>query len=57
MSLSGPDLNPIEHLWKHLKITVQQRSPSNLTEFERIRREEWEKLAKYWFVKGASTKH
>ena len=34
----SPDLN--------LKIAVQQRSPSNLTELERICREEWEKLAK-----------
>ena len=31
----SPDLNPIEHLWRDLKIAVQQRSPSNLTELER----------------------
>ena len=41
------DLNLIKHLWRDLKIAVQQRSPSNLTEFERISREEWEKLPKY----------
>ena len=41
------DLNPIEHLWRDLKIAVQRRSPSNLTELERICREEWEKLSKY----------
>jgi hypothetical protein len=41
------DLNPIGHLWRDLKIGVQQRSPSNLTELERICREEWEKLPKY----------
>ncbi|CDQ99147.1 unnamed protein product [Oncorhynchus mykiss] len=41
------DLNLIEHLWRDLKIAVQQRSPSNLTELERICREEWEKLPKY----------
>ena len=29
------------------KIAVQQHSPSNLTELERICREEWEKLPKY----------
>ena len=29
-----PDLNPIKHLWRDLKIAVQQRSPSNLTELE-----------------------
>uniref|UniRef100_A0A4W5PP57 Tc1-like transposase DDE domain-containing protein n=1 Tax=Hucho hucho TaxID=62062 RepID=A0A4W5PP57_9TELE len=43
----SPDLNPIEHLWRDLKIAVQRRSPSNLTELERICREEWEKLPKY----------
>jgi hypothetical protein len=37
------DLNPIEHLWRDLKIAVQRRSPSNLTELERICREEWDK--------------
>uniref|UniRef100_A0A8C7CR95 Uncharacterized protein n=1 Tax=Oncorhynchus kisutch TaxID=8019 RepID=A0A8C7CR95_ONCKI len=41
------DLNPIEHLWRNLTISVQLRSPSNLTELERICREEWEKLPKY----------
>ena len=40
-------LDPIEHLWRDLKIAVQRRSPSNLTELERICREEWEKLPKY----------
>ena len=43
----SPDLKPIEHLWRHLKIAMQQRSPSNLTELERICRAEWEKLPKY----------
>ena len=41
------DLNLIEHLWRDLKIAVKQCSPSNLTEFERICRDEWEKLPKY----------
>uniref|UniRef100_A0AAZ3PAX3 Tc1-like transposase DDE domain-containing protein n=1 Tax=Oncorhynchus tshawytscha TaxID=74940 RepID=A0AAZ3PAX3_ONCTS len=27
----SPDLNPIEHLCRDLKIAVQRRSPSNLT--------------------------
>ena len=40
-------MNPIEHLWRDLKVAVQQRSPSNLTDLERICREEWEKLLKY----------
>ena len=43
----SPDLNPIEHLLRDLTIAVQQRSPSNLTELERICRGEWEKLPKY----------
>ena len=41
------DLNVIEHLWRDLKIAVQRRSPSSLTELERICREEWEKHHKY----------
>jgi hypothetical protein len=41
------DLNPIENLWRDLKIAVQQHSLSKLTEFERICSEEWEKLPKY----------
>ena len=39
-------MNPIEHLWRDLKIAVQQHSPFNLTELEWICREEWEKLSK-----------
>jgi hypothetical protein len=30
------DLNPVDHLWRDLKKTGQQRSPSNLIELERI---------------------
>ena len=40
-------MNLNKHLWRDLKIAVQQRSPSNLTELERTSREEWEKLLKY----------
>ena len=39
-----PDLTSLE---RDLKIAVQQCYPSNLTEVERICREEWEKLPKY----------
>ena len=28
------DLNPMEHLWRDLKIAVQRSSPSNLTELK-----------------------
>ena len=41
------DLNQIIHLWSDLKIAVKRSSPSNLTELERICREEWEKHPKY----------
>ena len=47
----SPDLNEIEQLWRDLKIAVQRRSPSNLTELERICREEWEKFPKYMCAK------
>ena len=40
-------MNTIEHLWRDLKIAVQQRTPFNLPELERICREEWENLPKY----------
>jgi hypothetical protein len=40
------DLNPNKHLCRDVKIAVQRRSPSNLTELERICREECEKLPK-----------
>ena len=30
------DMSPIEHLWRDLEIAVQQLSPSNMTELERI---------------------
>ncbi len=40
------DLNPIEHLWRDLKIAVHQCLPSNLTELERICKEEWQRIPK-----------
>ncbi|KAK1801575.1 hypothetical protein P4O66_004535 [Electrophorus voltai] len=42
----SPDLNPIEHLWRDLKMAVPRHSPSNLMELERFCKEEWEKLPK-----------
>ena len=44
-------MNSNKHLWRDLKIDVQQCSPSNLTELEKICREEWENLPKYRCVK------
>jgi hypothetical protein len=45
----SPDLNPIKHLWRDLKIAEQQCSQSNMPELERICTEEWKKLPKYRF--------
>ncbi len=42
----SPNLNPIEHLWRDLKMAVHQRLPSNLTELERICKEEWQRIHK-----------
>ncbi|KAG2468107.1 TCB1 transposase, partial [Polypterus senegalus] len=50
----NPDLNPIEHLWRNLKMAVHQRLPSNLTELERICKEEWQRIPKSRCAKLAS---
>ncbi|KAG2461018.1 TCB1 transposase, partial [Polypterus senegalus] len=42
----SPDLNPIEHLWRDLKMAVHRHLPSNLMELKRCCKEEWAKLAK-----------
>ncbi|KAG2455931.1 TCB1 transposase, partial [Polypterus senegalus] len=42
----SPDLNPIKHLWRDLKMAVHRRFSSNLMELERCCKEEWAKLAK-----------
>ncbi|KAI4898613.1 hypothetical protein NFI96_006393 [Prochilodus magdalenae] len=38
------DLNPIENLWRELKLHVSQRQPRNLTDLEKICVEEWAKI-------------
>lgn len=40
----SPDLNPIENLWRELKLCVAQRQPRNLTDLEKICMEEWAKI-------------
>lgn len=40
----SPDLNPIENLWKQLKVKVGERRPSNLKELEEVCTEEWGKI-------------
>ncbi|KAI4871463.1 hypothetical protein NFI96_001965 [Prochilodus magdalenae] len=39
----SPDLNPIENLWRELKLHVSQRQPRNLADLEKICVEEWAK--------------
>ena len=51
----SPDLNPIEHLWRDLKMAVHRRSPSNLMELERCCKEEWAKLPKNRCAKLVAT--
>ncbi len=40
----SPDLNPIENLWRELKVWVAKRQPRNLNDLERICKEEWDKI-------------
>ncbi len=36
----SPDLNPIENLWRELKVRVAKRQPQNLNDLERICKED-----------------
>ncbi len=38
------DLNPIENLWRELKVRVAKCQPWNLNDLERICKEEWDKI-------------
>ncbi|KAI5103666.1 hypothetical protein C0J45_7247 [Silurus meridionalis] len=40
----SPDLNPIENLWRELKLRVSQRQARNLIDLEKICVEEWAKI-------------
>ncbi len=40
----SPDLNPIENLWRELKVRVAKCQPQNLNDLERICKEEWDKI-------------
>uniref|UniRef100_A0A8C7N1U6 Transposase n=1 Tax=Oncorhynchus kisutch TaxID=8019 RepID=A0A8C7N1U6_ONCKI len=40
----SPDLNPIENLWRELKVLVAQQQPQNITALEEICMEEWAKI-------------
>jgi hypothetical protein len=38
------DLNPIEDLWRELKVPIAQRQPQNLKDLEKVCMEEWAKI-------------
>uniref|UniRef100_A0AAZ3S158 Tc1-like transposase DDE domain-containing protein n=1 Tax=Oncorhynchus tshawytscha TaxID=74940 RepID=A0AAZ3S158_ONCTS len=40
----SPDLNPIENLWRELKVRVAKRQPRKLNDLEKICKEEWDKI-------------
>ena len=40
----SPDLNPIENLWRELKVRVAQQQPQNITALEEVCMEEWAKI-------------
>ncbi len=40
----SPDHNPIENLWRELKVRVAKRQPRNVNDLERICKEEWDKI-------------
>ncbi|KAK3547862.1 hypothetical protein QTP86_031949, partial [Hemibagrus guttatus] len=40
----SPDLNPIENLWRGLKVRVAKCQPRNLNDLERICKKEWDKI-------------
>uniref|UniRef100_A0A8C7T1N2 Transposase Tc1-like domain-containing protein n=1 Tax=Oncorhynchus mykiss TaxID=8022 RepID=A0A8C7T1N2_ONCMY len=39
-----PDLNPIENLWRELKVHIAQRQPRNLKDLKKVCMEEWAKI-------------
>ncbi len=40
----SPNLNPIENLWRELKVRVAKCQPRNLNDLKRICKEEWDKI-------------
>ena len=40
----SPDLNPIENLWRELKIAVHKRDPRNIQDLKKVCVEEWAKI-------------
>ncbi|KAJ4944615.1 hypothetical protein JOQ06_013158, partial [Pogonophryne albipinna] len=50
----SPDLNPIENLWRELKVFVAQRQPQNITALEEICMEECAKIPATHDCRGAT---
>jgi len=46
----SPDLNPIENLWRELKLPDAKHQPQNLKGLERIFREEWTNILPEMFT-------
>uniref|UniRef100_A0A8C7SLW5 Transposase Tc1-like domain-containing protein n=1 Tax=Oncorhynchus mykiss TaxID=8022 RepID=A0A8C7SLW5_ONCMY len=40
----SPDQNPIENIWRELKVRIIQRQPRNLKDLEKVCMEEWPKI-------------
>ena len=40
----SPDLNPLENLWRELKVEINNRAPKNLQELKRVAIEEWNNI-------------
>jgi len=40
----SPQFNPIENLWRIVKLNVEKKSPKNLEELKKLLVEEWEKI-------------
>ncbi|KAF2344173.1 Transposase Tc1-like [Trinorchestia longiramus] len=41
----SPDMNPIENLWRELKLKIQKRGPNDITELKEICIEKWNKMS------------
>ena len=41
----SPDLNPIEHLWKLLKINVEENKPPNIAKLKKGIQDEWTSIS------------
>ena len=39
----SPDLNPIENMWRYLKIQIQLRAPTNIQDLKATCEQEWKK--------------